>query len=592
MPDFTVAISLLKKPIEDLYSLATGALKQQIAVISAQSKVKGLHKRIWESQRVKTIWHTDKPISLSSFFYPVSIKSQEKSKLTDKVYPIKITSLKNLPNKHTIIFGTVGQGKSILLRYLLGQELRSGAHIPLLCELRNIESQSLISYLNERFALLLDIPPNQELFSFFATHGKIAFLLDGFDEINNEKIPKISQELEDLANKYNVCHIVLTSRPDTECRYLTSFHTVRIQGLTPSDLEPFYKQIGHDANFAKLIVSSINRSPVKIRELISTPLLATLLAISYRAAHKIPIEFSEFYEELFQILLIRHDASKLGWQRSRKTKLNAREIQQVFEAFCFATRKRNLVVIDFDEAVALSKACLNDVGLSSDAQHIIEDIKRVTCLLVEEGKKLQFVHSSVQEFFAARYVKTRTEQVAASFYKQLLDKIRWSNWQQELMFLKQIDSYRATKYFFTHDLKKTIQFLLEDNALSPSTAAIKYLEGMSVMKVTEKKNEIVSTKFQIHKIRKFTLTYHLQLIDNIVFNSLFSSIGWKNGFNNEETVMQRSYLQIAKDHGGSKLPDILELVSSMIIAQQTELKNFQTMITNEESTSGLIDLTV
>lgn len=192
MPDFSIAIALLKKPFEDLYGLASDSLQKQIAIIKAQAKVNNLHKRLWESQRVKTIWHTDKPLSLSSFFYPVSIKTQENAKGGS----IKITNLSNLPNKHTIIFGTVGQGKSILLRYLLGREIRSGTHIPLLCELRNIESQSLMSYLVERFGMLLDLPPNEELFLFFASHGKIAFLLDGFDEINLEKVPKISQELE------------------------------------------------------------------------------------------------------------------------------------------------------------------------------------------------------------------------------------------------------------------------------------------------------------------------------------------------------------------------------------------------------------
>lgn len=587
MPDFSVAIALLKKPIEDLYGLASDSMQKQISIIKAQGKVNNLHKRLWESQRVKTIWHTDKPLSLSSFFYPVSIKSQESAKHAS----IKITSLSNLPNKHTIIFGTVGQGKSILLRYLLGREIRSGVHIPLLCELRNIESQSLINYLIERFSILLDLPQDENLFSFFASHGKIAFLLDGFDEINPDKVPKISQELEDLANKFNTCHIVITSRPDSECRYLTSFHTVKIQELTTSDLEPFYKKIGHDAEFAKLLVSAINKSPTKIRELVSTPLLATLLAISYRAAHKIPLEFSEFYEELFQILLTRHDASKLGWQRNRKTKLNAREIQQIFETFCFATRRQKLVVIDHDTAVNISKGCLQDAGLTSDAQHVIDDIKRVTCLLLEEGKKFQFVHSSVQEFFAARYVKTRTEPVAASFYKQLTDKSMWIYWQEELLFLKQIDSYRSAKYFFMLDLEKTLKYLLNQNTLTPSEAAIKYLEGMAVAKKMEERNGVFIEKYNIQRIRGNNLTYYLQILDSRVFTQLFSG-SWNQGFKADSTSILRTYLQIAKDKGESKYLEVLTLVSSIISAQQNELQTIKKTILNEEKTTGLIQLDI
>ncbi|MCI0557970.1 MAG: NACHT domain-containing protein, partial [Nitrososphaera sp.] len=523
MPDFSIAIGLLKKPLEDLYSLASGALQGQIATLKAQTKVKKLHKRLWESQRVKTIWHTDKPLSLTSFFYPVSVSVETPG--TPVTKSTKVNGLDNLPDPHTIIFGTVGQGKSILLRFLLGRELRSGNHIPLLCELRNVESQSLWDYLGGRFSMLLEISPDDKLFTFFASHGKIAFLLDGFDEVMPKNVPRLSQELEDLATRFPACPIALTSRPDSECRHLTSFHTARIEQLSGSDLEPFYRKIGHDVDFAKRLVAAIARSPTRIRELVVTPLLATLLAISYRAAQKIPLDFSEFYEELFQILLIRHDASKLGWKRSRKTSLNDRDFQQVFEAFCFSTRKRRLTALSADDAIQVSKDTLTSLKLTADSQHVIDDIRRITCLLVEEGSKLQFVHNSVQEFFAARYVKTQTEPVAASFYAQILTGGKWTHWQEELLFLQKIDAHRATKYFFLPDLKVTLDFLLQGAPSWSSAIATRYLEGMAVKRsIVKRDGKDVSTYF-VHRIRS-SHTFHLQILDNRVFGKLFSGRAW------------------------------------------------------------------
>jgi len=585
MPDFSVAIGFLKKPLEDLYSLASGTLRGQIATLKAQSKIKKLHKRLWESQRVKTIWHTDKPLSLTSFFYPVSV-------VTPGVAggrSIKVNGLADLPDLRTVLFGTVGQGKSILLRYLLGRELRSGNHIPLLCELRNVESQSLVDYLSGRFAILLEITQDDKLFTFFASNGKIAFLLDGFDEIIPQNIPKITQELEDLATRFPTCRIALTSRPDSECRHLTSFHTVRIAELSAADLGPFYRKIGHDIDFANRLVAAITRSPTKIRELIVTPLLATLLAISYRAAQKIPLEFSEFYEELFQILLIRHDASKLGWKRSRKTTLNDRDFQQVFEAFCFATRKRRLTALSAEDAIQVSRDSLISLQLSADPQHVIDDIKRVTCLLVEEGAKLQFVHNSVQEFFAARYVKTRTETVAANFYSQILQGGKWLRWQEELLFLKQIDNHRATKYFFLPDLQATLRILLNDSSTVSTAIAITYLEGMSVKKSIVNRDGRDVTTFGVQRIRQ-TQTYHLQILDSRVFGKLFGGAPWNKGFLLDPTSMQRSYLQIAKDKGDSDLASLLEFVESVITAQQVEFQADSKRIAEEEKTTGLIDL--
>lgn len=248
-------------------------------------------------------------------------------------------------------------------------------------------------------------------------------------------------------------------------------------------------------------------------------------------------------------------------------------------------------MIDHDTAIRISKECLLDAGLAVDAQHVIDDIKRVTCLLLEEGKKFQFVHSSVQEFFAARFVKTRTEPVAASFYKQLVDKSMWIYWQEELLFLKQIDSYRAAKYFFMQDLEKTLQYLLIKNTLTPSDAAIKYLEGMAVVKKMEDRNGMLSPKYNIQRIRKESLTYYLQVLDSRVFTQLFSGV-WNKGFIADGTSTLRTCLQIAKDQSESKYADMLALVASIIASQQNELMTLKRTITNEEKTTGLINLTI
>lgn len=42
-----------------------------------------------------------------------------------------------------------------------------------------------------------------------------------------------------------------------------------------------------------------------VRAVASTPLLATLLTIVYRSTQRIPNDFSEFYDQLFQILLVK-----------------------------------------------------------------------------------------------------------------------------------------------------------------------------------------------------------------------------------------------------------------------------------------------
>lgn len=560
MPDFSAAIALLKKPIEDIYSLASGALKLKIAGLRAAGKLKSLHKKLYESQRVKTIWNTDRPLSLSSFFHPVSVLASDESGSKS----VRLSSLNDLPSNCYVVYGTVGQGKSILLRYLLGKEIRSGERIPVLLELRNFSSNSLVADLSRKFSTLLGIDDDPEIFDVFARAGRVSFLLDGFDEIEPANVHNVTQQIEELSYRFEASRILLTSRPDSECRHLTRFSSIRIAPLESTELEGFYKRITRDQEFTNRLVAAIKTSPLKIRELVRTPLLATLLAISYRAAHKIPLDFAEFYDELFQILLVRHDGSKLGWRRHRKTTLNDREIQEIFEAFCFATRKRQTSSINSETAYGLAKESIDECQRNTDPQHFLDDIRKITCLLVEEGKKLAFVHLSVQEFFAARYIKTRPETAAASFYSQLVAG-NWEKWQEELLFLRQIDSHRATKYFTIPDLTKTLRHLLKEDTELKLEALERFLNELHVSKSVVNRDGKEVESFTVGRVPREANTFHYKNLASAAFSQLFSTTyqgarPWRFSFAVNPRSSRRTYLEIAADMS----PEVTEALKSRI----------------------------
>lgn len=586
MPDFSAALALLKKPIDDLYGVASGTLKEKIGHLRAAYKIKNLHKKLYDSQRVKTIWNTDRPLSLTSFFYPVSLETPTGS--------TRLASLDDLPDNHNIIFGTVGQGKSILLRYLLGKEIRSGVRIPVFAELRNIGSESLLQHLCARFCMLLGIAYDYELFCYFAGAGKISFLLDGFDEIDPGNVQRLTQQIEELSYFFEFCRIVVTSRPESECRHLTKFSSQRIRPLAHYDLLPFYKKITKDSEFTERLIGAIAASPLKIKELVTTPLLATLLAISYRAAHRIPLDFSEFYEELFQILMVRHDASKLGWRRQRKTKLNDREIQQVFEAFCFVSRKKKAVSFDRDVAYELARDSITECLVQADPQYFIEDIKKITCLMLDDGKKISFVHLSVQEFFASRYVKTRPEPVAAKFYKQLADG-KWGDWTEEITFLSQIDSHRATKYFLIPDANKTIVDILKYHSTFGEQCLDNYLEGMNVVRTMVARDGREEPSYTAKRLR-YVHTYHYRQLDSIAFDILFSrpyqnAKSWQSGFNENPDSSARTYLQIANDRGPQVMKVLRDSLTKTVNQLVSDCAKWKSNVSHAEVPRSFIDIT-
>ena len=145
MPDITLALALLKRPIEAVAAIATGKTKEVIVRVRASGNLKNLYQKLNATQKVKTIWNVDRALALSSFYFPAKIRTRD-----GVIQPL--SRLDDLPNNAVVLSGTVGQGKSILLRYLLGKEIRSGLRVPLFIGSMpfRVERNDLISSWPER----------------------------------------------------------------------------------------------------------------------------------------------------------------------------------------------------------------------------------------------------------------------------------------------------------------------------------------------------------------------------------------------------------------------------------------------------------
>jgi hypothetical protein len=85
---------------------------------------------------------------------------------------------------------------------------------------------------------------------------------------------------------------------------------------------------------------------------------------------------------------------------------------------------------------------------------VIEDIVKITCLVLEEGEECKFIHKSVQEYYSACFIKGQPDESVKRFYDHSLSK--WTSWSQELDFLSMIDKYRFLKWFFIPEFCRTL----------------------------------------------------------------------------------------------------------------------------------------
>lgn len=570
MPDISTALNLLEKPIAAVAAVATGKTREVLARVRANQNIKLLYQKLNASQKVKTLWAVDRPIAISSFYFPAKLKS--KSGVLQQ-----INRLDELPTNAVVLSGIVGQGKSILLRYLLGKEIRSGTRVPLFIELRRIPPIGLTTFVIDMFGELMGTIGHPEVFQLFATNGKISFLLDGFDEIDPDKTQEVVVAIEELAVQYASCRLVVTSRPNSGIENSPLFDVIPIAPLNEADFSGFFhKLLPRDRELAQRLTTAVSGSSPQVRQLANTPLLATQLTIVYRAIQRIPSDFTEFYDELFSILLVRHDTAKKGWERRRKTSLTDREIQQAFEAYSFKSKAVGLSSLPRTQALNIAAAALASSQLTCNEGHFLTDIEKVTCLLQNEGGRIEFLHQSVQEYFSARYVSSRPEDVAKRFYAYMLTDKRWQNWEQVLRFLAQIDKHRSSVHFFIPALRETIAALQPPPNTSQADHARSVVAGtIGVLQAMKKPDgtPYSGPRYQLHTLSERT-TFRAAFIDSKLFDTLFGTGNitrgkWPALFDKTTHGQYLTYAQIAD--GVSQRTALDKCIEDSISAIRREL---------------------
>ena len=435
---------LLAPLVTDLYKAAKGGAADGFKRWQQTSFPKRLARNIEQIGSVKTLWSPEAEVSLMNFYHPPNMIGIEKGSRKS------IESVREISDGNIVIQGIVGQGKSILLRYLAIKEATSpqASRIPLFLELRMLQPTLTLIPAIWKILTGFDIDVDEPSFSYIASSGKFVLLLDAFDELDESLTKTTLNDLAHLAQKYPELQIVVTSRPGNEIQKMGGFRVVRIAPLTRLDYAPFLTKLGLPATKIVEIREAIRQSPSKLTDLITTPLMLTLVVIVYESEKEIPPTLPEFFERLFQVVFTRHDRLKAGFNRKRYSGLSERRLQALFEAFCFMVLQnsfgRSLSAEQFSSA--FGQALEYSDSCSCDEDKFKLDIVKVACLMLEEGiDTTTFLHKSVLEYYASAFIKHSTDEVAVLFYNAANDSPR--TWSEVIRFLADIDPYRYSKDF-------------------------------------------------------------------------------------------------------------------------------------------------
>lgn len=435
-------IRLIQPITKDLYEGAKKIGASGLNRWEQKSSIQKIGRRIKAIEQVRTIWKPEGPISLREFFHPPKFLIDKKA--------VRITRINELSANAVVVQGIVGQGKSVMMRSLALEELLSNdaKWLPVFLELKDLTPK--IGLIQAIFRQLdsYDIDVDDITLDYMFRSGKVALLLDGFDELDQVIVKDVSLEIENLVRKYPELKLIVSSRPGHEIQKSTSLQILPIAPLAESEYSAFLDRLKVDSKKSLALRQAIKSSPSKISTLITTPLMLTLVVLVYESDSEIPDTLPEFFEGLFQVVFTRHDRQKAHFNRRHHCGLSERKLQQLFEAFSFMTIQlgytRTISHKQFEEI--FENALAYTENTKCELEDFKQDMTKVACLMLEDGSdSISYLHKSILEYYAAAFVRRLDDESANLFYNRILDNPKI--WNDVLVFLKSIDGVRHARFY-------------------------------------------------------------------------------------------------------------------------------------------------
>ncbi|WP_339610121.1 NACHT domain-containing protein [uncultured Roseivirga sp.] len=222
--------SFLSHKADDIQSIGKSTFKKFSTELSLKLKskysvyLKNLTDRYGKT---RSFFIRDNPKPLYQFYEPIGVENE--NKVLEKANILDLVST----HDKLIILGSGGAGKSILLKHLLLDSLRSSYKVPIFIELRdsNHKNQKLIDLLS--FALKeFELNIDSEYLHRALQEGHFIVFLDGLDEVKSSLRMDLIKEIEEFTKLYDSCSFVISSRPDDNISEFEQFSFYRTLPLT------------------------------------------------------------------------------------------------------------------------------------------------------------------------------------------------------------------------------------------------------------------------------------------------------------------------------------------------------------------------
>ena len=391
----------------------------------------------------------DREGNLWNYAKPESIKAKLDN-VEDLVKPLKDETV---PPRNILVIGRAGIGKTMFSKKLI----RGWAYKNILWKrydyvfLLNFRQLNSIKKDISLCQLLAASPHSlkideKTLKDIIRYSEKVLVIFDGLDEFLNqddckeaaERLPGVGEDeaMPVPALYYKLCTgellpqatIVTTTRASKALEIIDWDRTVEILGFDKTQIEEFVRKFCQDPKISEAIIQHITSRPdllaycyIPVNCFLLSYCLQSVLETKESAKDSLPTTLTQLYERILRLFVSKHyqsrgESIRVSTQGRFGNAALEEKIDLLSKVAYEGIKERRLV---FDEEAFEGFKELTSCG-------IIHEMQRIDTVEMECGPQFIFLHLTVQEFLAARYVvKKLTLEQFEAFVSSAVDDSRW-----------------------------------------------------------------------------------------------------------------------------------------------------------------------
>ncbi len=353
--------------------------------------------------------------------------------VSENIEKIPCKELFTNANKHIVILGQPGAGKTTLMKFLcqsimLDENFYPNLFkLPIIIRLRELEIKTsnsedknpIISYLFESLGLVLTKDKSETIIKdedLLLAKERVLFpllenispliILDGYDEIPNNKAKEIVlNEFKRLTLNLNIARVMLTSRSSEYNFSIENTMVLEICPLDDSQIKMFATKWLGNIEKADDFFKNLKESP--FADTAIRPLALSHLCAIFERVGKIPDKPKTVYKKIINLLLEEWDE-----QRSVKriSSYGNFEIDRKFDFLCrlafeITTKSRKTIFNEIILKSTYEKICFDFGLLKKESDNVVKELEGHTGLIIQSGyNDYEFAHKSIHEFLCAEYL--------------------------------------------------------------------------------------------------------------------------------------------------------------------------------------------